>query len=293
MKKFLFFPFLIAAACAPAMAQTQTQAQAQQPIRIKCGGTSYTDSKGQVWQTDYGFNSGRSGKYSGIVSGTTDPRLYQTDRYTTSIGTPLIYSFPVVTGTYHVNLYFAETNPNYQRVGGRVFNVKMEGNVVFQNLDVYAAAGANNALVRGADVLVTDGIMTIEFDDVVQNADIDAIEITQTIAMPQMRLTFIYPDGTPVTGSLNYQVTPSSTSGGAAGAGTSFGGSQPLVSGQATCLLLNSPQVLGLVGPLNVNLSLTDASGNTLWQIVLALNPSNVNFAAVASTTLQVVVQKP
>jgi len=288
VKKFLFFCFLVASACTSSVAQTQ------QPIRVRCGGSAYTDSKGQVWLADYGFNGGRTGKYSGSVSGTTDPKLYQTDRYAYSNGTPLIYSFPVVTGTYHVNLYFAETNSTFQTAGARVFNVKMEGNVVFQNLDIYSAAGANNALVRGADILVTDGLVNIEFDNVVQNAEIDAIEITQTVAMPQMRLTFIYPDGTPVTGSLNYQITPSATSSGATtAAGVSMGGSQPLVSGQATCLLLNSPQVLGLIGPLNVNLSLTDTSGNTLWQIVLALNPSNVNFAAVASTTLQVVVQKP
>lgn len=275
---------LIAAAWMPAMAQSQ------QPLRIKCGGSAYTDSKSQVWQADYGFNGGKTGKYYGTISGTTDPKLYQTDRYSNSISTPLVYSFPVVTGTYHVNLYFAETNSTLQSVGARVFNVKMEGNVVFQNLDIYAAAGANNALVRGADVFVTDGQLTIEFDNVVQDAEIDAIEITQTVAMPQMRLTFIYPDGTPVNGSLNYSVTSSTANVGSAG--VSLGGTQPLVSGQATCLLLNSPQVLGLVGPLNVNLSLTDTSGKILWQLTLALNPSNVNFASVQSTTLQVVVQK-
>jgi len=284
VKKFLFFSFLAAAACTPAMAQTQ------QPIRIKCGGSAYTDSLGQAWQADYGFNGGRTGKYNGTVSGTTDPKLYQTDRL--SSGTPLVYSFPVVTGTYHVNLYFAETNSMLQRIGARVFNVQLEGNIVFQNLDIYAAAGANNALVRGADVLVTDGRMNIELDNVVQNAEIDAIEIIQTVAMPQMRLTFIYPDGTPVAGSLNYQITPSAPAGTTTTSAVSIGGSQPLVSGQATCLLLNSPQVLGLVGPLNVNLSLTDGSGNLLWQVVLAMNPSNINFTGVESTTLQVVVQK-
>jgi len=97
-----------------------------------------------------------------------------------------------------------------QVVGRGVFNVKMEGDVIFQNLDIYAAAGANSALVKGANVIASDGQMTIELDNVVQTAEISAIEITQTVAMPPLRLTFVYPDGTPVAGSLNYQVVPTS-----------------------------------------------------------------------------------
>jgi len=119
-----------------------------------------------------------------------------------------------------------------QVVGARVFNVKMEGDVIFQNLDIYAAAGANSALVKGANVIASDGQMTIELDNVVQTAEISAIEITQTVAMPPLRLTFVYPDGTPVAGSLNYQVVPTS---GTAGGAASLTGTQPLASGQATC----------------------------------------------------------
>jgi hypothetical protein len=283
VKKLSFTFLLLAAASLPAAAQTQA------PIRIDCGGGSYTDSKGQVWQADSGYNSGRTAAVSVSVAGTTDPKLYQSNRYASANSKPLIYSFPVATGLYHVNLYFAETNPTMQRVGARVFNVKMEGDVIFPNLDIFAAAGANTALVKGADVMASDGQMTIELDSVVLSAEISAIEITQTIAMPPLRLTFVYPDGTPVTGSLNYQIVPTS---GAAGAASSLSGSQPLASGQATCLLIASPQVLGLVGALNVNLSLTDTAGHTLWQVVLTLDPSSANFAAVQNSTLQVTVQK-
>jgi len=285
VKKFLLTVLLLSAACTSAAAQTQA------PIRVDCGGNSYTDTKGQVWQADNGYNGGRTATTNIAVAGTADPKLFQSNRYVGPNSKTLVYSFPAASGLYHVNLYFAETNPTLQSVGARVFNVKIEGDVVFQNLDIYAAAGANTAVVKGADVMVSDGKLTIEFDNVVQSAEISAMEITQTVAMPPLRLTFVYPDGSAVAGSLNYQISPVATAGGVS-PGTALSGSQPLVSGQATCLLLASPQLLGLAGVLNVNLSLVDTAGHTLWQVAMTLNPSSANFLAVQSSTLQVVVQK-
>lgn len=271
-------------------AVARVEGQSQQAIRIHCGGNAYTDSKGQIWQADTGFDSGWAGKLvSSTISGTPDQLLFQTGRYANNTtGSVLKYTFPVTAGTYHVNLYFAETYQPASKVGGRVFNVKLQGNTMFQNLDIFAAAGANSALVKGADILASDGNISIELDSIVQVAKIDSIEITPSVTMPQLNLTFVYPDGTPVAGTLNYQISPVTSGAG----GTALGGSQPLVSGQATCFLITSPQVLGLAGTLNVNLSLTDSTGRTLWQVVLTLNPSSANFSAVKSSTLQVVVQK-
>ena len=283
MRRLISILPVLLAACIPVAAQTQ------QAIRVNCGGGSYTDAQGQVWHADYGYNGGQVSKIAANVTGTADQTLYQTGRNAGAAGKPLVYSFPVNPGSYHVNLYFAETFSGTESVGARVFNVKLQDNTVLQNLDVFAAVGPNTALVKGADAIVTDGNITIELDSIVQAAKINAIEITQSLAMPQLKLRFTYPDGSPVTGSLNYKVT----SGGAGGTvGMSLAGNQPLTSGQATCLLISSPQLLGLVGTMNVNLSLTDSAGHSLWQIVLSLNPATANFTAVQSSSLNVVVQK-
>jgi hypothetical protein len=66
-------------ACLPAAAQTQ------QPIRVNCGGTSYTDTNGQVWQADSGFNTGTASSNTATTTGTSDPTLYRSNRYS---GTP-------------------------------------------------------------------------------------------------------------------------------------------------------------------------------------------------------------
>ena len=100
---------------------------------------------------------------------------------------------------------------------------------------------------------------------------------------PQLALNFVYPDGTPVAGTLNYTVATSQTK---------LSGNTPLTNGQATAVLYAAPQILGLVGQVQLNLSLTDTAGHVLWQIGMTLDSSNANINGVQSSALSVVVQK-
>jgi hypothetical protein len=269
---FFVFSFFM---CLGASAQTQA------PIRVLCGGPAFTDSKGNLWKADSGYNEGTISANSNTIAGTTDPTLFHYGRWNGVATTPLTYTFAVPSGTYHVNLYFAETSG--YTTGVRVFNVRMEGQLIFQNLDIFAAAGANTALVKGADIAVTNGQLQIEFDNVAQNPKVNAIEIVQTTTAPELKMSFAYPDGTPVAGTLNYQLTSSQLT---------VGGSAPLVNGTATCYMFTSPAALGLSGTVQVNLNLQDTAGHTLWQINMALNPSTANLTAVLDSALNVVVQK-
>lgn len=272
MRKVLYVLALVMGACLPAAAQ-------QQPIRINCGGPNYLDSKGQTWQADQSFNTGSPYSSSASIGGTTDPTLFTTERYNGG-SSPMIYSFPVANGSYHVNLLFAEIY--FASAGVRVFNVKLQGNLVIQNLDIFAAVGADKALVKGADVEVLNGVLTIEFDNVVQNAKIDAIEILPS-SSPTMTLQFHYPDGTPVVGALNYSVSSSLLS---------FQGSQALANGTALCELFANPSAIGISAQFQVGLSLTDSAGHILWQMNVGMNPAQVNLGGVQSSSLNVVVQK-
>lgn len=250
-----------------------------QSIRVNCGGPSYTDSHGQIWQADAGFNGGTEESFGTAVAGTADPLLFETYRWN-----PTSYTFKVANGSYHVSLYFAEANPGAESVGARVFNVSMQGTNVFTNLDIFAAVGANTALIKSANITATNGTITIGFTSVTGlSPKVSAIEIDPGTAPPMLTLNFKYPDGTPVVGNLNYSVTSKLLS---------FQGSEALTSGQAQCLLLANPSALGISAQFTVNLSLTDTAGHSLWQITLGMNPSGVNLGAVQSSTLNVVVQK-
>ncbi|HEY2822043.1 MAG TPA: malectin [Candidatus Acidoferrum sp.] len=283
MRKAQALIVLLLATCGMAHAQTAA-------VRVKCGGQAYTDSKGQAWSADKDFNSGLVSTVAGPVSGTNDPTLFQDGRMPSDSG-PLVYTFPVANGSYHVNLYFAELYNSDAFVGGRVFNVKVGGTTVLQNFDIFKTAGANTALIKGVDFAVTNGAATIELDNVPghDRGKIAAIELisnapsTSTGNQPTLTLDFKYPDGTPVTGTLNYAVASGSVK---------LSGAVPLNNGQATCMLFNSPSALGLTGQFNVTLSLTDSANHSLWQITLAMDPTNVSLGSVESSTLNVVVQK-
>jgi hypothetical protein len=153
-------------------------------------------------------------------------------------------------------------------------------------LDVFAVMGANTALIESIPATVTSGTLSIGFTAVSGLAPkVSAIEIlpaTQAIAGPVLTLNFKHANGTPVTGVLNYSVTSSLVS---------FQGGQALVNGTAQCELFANPSAMGISAQFQVNLSLVDTSGNTIWQMNFGMNPAQVNLGAVQSSILNVVVQ--
>src|SRR4029077_18601172 len=68
-----------------------------------------------------------------------------------------------------------------QTVGARVFDVQMQGLTVISGLDIFATVGTNVALVKSANVTVTNGTLAIQFvhrsTNGVNNPIVYAIEI--------------------------------------------------------------------------------------------------------------------
>ncbi len=148
-------------------------------LLVNVGGADYVDGLGQIWLADYGYNTGNAASTTTTVGGTTDPALYQTVRWDSDTAPEMSYSFNVPNGNYRVRLHFAETWSGAFGVGLRVFDVNMEGVLVFANVDIYAEVGSDTALVKSIDVTVADGVLDIEFLHLIQNPAVRAIEIIQ------------------------------------------------------------------------------------------------------------------
>ena len=74
------------------------------PMRINCGGTTVTDSKGQKWSADSFFSGGATYSTSAVeIYNTDDDVIYRSERSGT-----FVYNIPVPLGSYSVVLHFAE-----------------------------------------------------------------------------------------------------------------------------------------------------------------------------------------
>ena len=105
------------------------------------------------------------------IADTADAPLYQTVRYNLSG-----YHLPATNGTCTVTLKFCE--PHYNAAGVRVFDVKVQGRTVLQNLDLFARVGKNRALdFTYTNIMVTNGWVDIDFVPRVEFPSIAAIAV--------------------------------------------------------------------------------------------------------------------
>lgn len=148
--------------------------------RLNAGGPAYTDSNGDDWSPDAGFyNVGGTFSTNSAIAGTADDYLYQSERYGSNSSSNMIYSFPVDPGTYRVRLHFAEIWNGAASPGVRVFDVRVEGELAFNDLDISSEVGLNTALIREYDVQVSDGTLNVTFIKQLENPKISAIEVIQ------------------------------------------------------------------------------------------------------------------
>jgi hypothetical protein len=132
---------------------TRTEGETMLPIRWVAGDSALEDRDGRLWVPDQYVENGRRRAHRDPVTGTTEPELYQSERYGN-----FSYAIPVAPGrTYTLTLYFAEewfgapgnSDTNGPWVGRRVFDVYCNGTYLLHDFDIYKeSGGALKALSR-------------------------------------------------------------------------------------------------------------------------------------------------
>ncbi|MEV0612238.1 S8 family serine peptidase [Nonomuraea sp. NPDC050404] len=136
-------------------------------VAIDTGATrNFVDAAGDTWTPDkryaqgsYGYltNQNRTQSTSRTIRGTADQALFRTARESM-----LEYRFDnVPAGTYTVELDFAEIRN--MRMGQRVFDVLVEGQLAIPALDLALEAGTYTAVARQYTVRVSDGQLNVRF----------------------------------------------------------------------------------------------------------------------------------
>ncbi|HEU0171698.1 MAG TPA: choice-of-anchor D domain-containing protein [Acidimicrobiales bacterium] len=110
----------------------------------------------------------------------TPETLFRSRRWDPAAAPNLTYAFPVPSGVaVEVRVYLAERSAEQKVVGGRVFDVAVDGATVFRDVDVFARVGADRGLMLAAPA-VSDGVVDVSLVPGVQNPSVDAIEIVTT-----------------------------------------------------------------------------------------------------------------
>jgi alkaline phosphatase D len=166
--------------------------------RINAGGPQIAGSA--AWSADTPtapspFSNATSGGNSAVGTSTavinmthpsiplgTPMSIFQNERFDKAGVPNLLWDFPVTPGQYEVRLYFAETNAATSIVGGRVFDVVIEGATRLDNYDIFAEVGRNKAVVKSF-LVTSNANLDIDFLRVTQNPTITGIEILHVNAL--------------------------------------------------------------------------------------------------------------
>jgi len=157
-------------------------------ININAGGPAIAGDPAFVgdraFQNGVGLNFG-----TGSAIDTTDAsipvgtptEIFKTVSFDREGGAELQLDIPTQhTGiAYEVTLYFVEIYGPTARTGARVFDVSIDGQLVLDNFDVFAAAGAINRGIARSFQITSDGNVDIDFGHVVENPALAGVTVRQ------------------------------------------------------------------------------------------------------------------
>ena len=161
----------------PAIAIAPASAAVTPVLAIDAGGPAVT-SGGTTFAADAFFSGGKTSTARG-VTGTPDPKVYETLRYGMKS-----YDLPIAGGTYDVTLKLVE---NYWNAAGkRSFDVTAEGGKVLSAVDPFALAGGRaKAVDKTFRTTVKDGTLNLGFTAVRDNASVAGIVVVPVAAAAQ------------------------------------------------------------------------------------------------------------
>jgi len=152
--------------------EIQVVDQASIIYALNCGSTALSAVTGIEYSDDNFYsNAGRVDDVgTTIVRGSEDALLYSSARSKVDS-----YQLPVEDGTYTVLVQFAETF--WTSVNKRVFDMRAEGNLIIDDLDLFEVAGKLNAYDVIFEIPVMDGVLDLDFTASVNNMVINGIVV--------------------------------------------------------------------------------------------------------------------
>jgi len=220
--------------------------------------------------------------------------VYQSERYGNHS-----YSFANLTpgASYTARLHFAETK--WTSAGARVFNVSINGTQVLTNFDIWARAGANNALALDFNTVASSsGQITIQYATVVDNAKSNGIEILSNSGSSNQAPTIATPasaSANPTTGTSTSLAVLGADDGGEANLTYTWAsaGNAPgpvTFSTNASNAAKNTTVTFAQAGSYTLSATVTDAAGASVTSNVTVVVNQQPASIAVTPVSAQIAV---
>ncbi|WP_036155683.1 immunoglobulin-like domain-containing protein [Maribacter forsetii] len=157
------------------------------PVCVNVGNQPSSNAFGKTFSSDEYLTSEATAynklntTFNGIVSGSDEEVLFLSENY----NDPLNYAIPTGNGAFTVELYFAELyigvagGGTSLGVGDRVFDINVEGSVE-SDVDLFSEYGPLTSATKTFAVTVSDGILNIDLDAIVDNAKLSGFCIIET-----------------------------------------------------------------------------------------------------------------
>jgi PKD repeat protein len=255
-------------------------------------GSSYTVNTGINVNSTFLFEN-RHSSIPSYIDQATFTAIFNRERYDQPDGDAMEFNVPLLNGAYTVNLYIGNSYGPTNQVGSRIFDILIENNIVFDNLDLITTFGHQVAGMVSFPVVVTDGELNIGFRHEVENPLINAIEIVSRIASGNQAPIAIASAST-ITGEAPLEVSfignTSSDDSGIVSYAWNFGDGSPIVTAS------NAVHTFSSIGAFNVSLTVMDAENLSNTTIIpinvletllpsLTLSVNNLNFGQIAINT--------
>jgi hypothetical protein len=149
--------------------------------RINCGGGLYVDERGQGWVPDYAASGGRPFTHPDTALLRTDAQrqLYLTEMQEASKENPDVkYALTVPgRGRYRSEISFVELDTTAVNVGDRIFDVRVEGKTIAQDLDLVKSKGFGRPFEIQSQVKVRNKKINLVFKRKTKFPKVNAIQV--------------------------------------------------------------------------------------------------------------------
>ena len=153
-------------------------------VRINSGGPEVTFGESFFIADQYFSGNGKPYIQNKIadIFGTTQDEIYLSERSTNASKQSFSYKIPVTNGEYEINLHFAEiywgaSGGGPAGSGKRVFDIKLEGELILSDFDISAEVAPMTALVKTFTTTVTDQSLDLTFTASADQPKLSAIEV--------------------------------------------------------------------------------------------------------------------